>query len=167
MEIIIQTSERPDSPSTWMGCDLGWVSPVPSCPYSLLPHAIKSPLSRRAKLWKAPTAISLTLARPCTRTGVDICFLQKILRNHKIFQRLKILLFYREFNSIYLWCLFSGKKIIKKQFGGRERGWFLSHATFFLLFPWDDQNIPTLPIFGKGIKSKNIAKIKIDPCFIC
>lgn len=75
-EFMKQTKVRPDNPWTGIGCDLGWVSPVPSCPYSLLPHAHSIPFSRRAKLWNAPTAISLTFSRPCTRTGVDICFLR-------------------------------------------------------------------------------------------
>lgn len=76
-EFMKQTKVTPDNPWTGIGCVLGWVSPVPSCPYSLLPHAHSIPSSRRAKLWNAPTAISLTFSRPCTRTGVDICFLNK------------------------------------------------------------------------------------------
>lgn len=44
------TKVRPESPWTGIGCDLGWVSPVPSCPYSLLPHAHNAPSSWRAKL---------------------------------------------------------------------------------------------------------------------
>lgn len=71
----IQTKVRSESPWTRIGCDLGWVSPVPSCPYSLLPHAHKVPSSWRAKLWNAPTAMSLTFSRPWTRTGTEICFL--------------------------------------------------------------------------------------------
>lgn len=71
-----QTKVSPESPLTRIGCDLGWVSPVPSCPYSLLPHAHKVPSSWRARLWNAPTAMSLTLSRPCTRTGTEICFLK-------------------------------------------------------------------------------------------
>lgn len=78
MVMAILTKVRSDKPWTGIGCDLGCVSPVPSCPYSLLPHAHKLPSSSRAKLWKAPTAISFTLSRPCTLTGVEICF----LKNH-------------------------------------------------------------------------------------
>jgi hypothetical protein len=73
------TNERSHSPSTRIGCDLGWVSPIPSWPYSLLPHAHKIPSSDSAKLWNAPTAIVLTCSSPCTRTGVDIFLLKKRL----------------------------------------------------------------------------------------
>lgn len=82
-EFITQTKVRPDNPWTGIGCDVGWVSPVPSCPYSLFPHAHSIPSSRRAKLWNAPTAISRTFSRPSTRTGVDICFLRKTNIMHK------------------------------------------------------------------------------------
>lgn len=85
-DMKIQTKVRPESPCTGIGCDLGCVSPVPNCPYSLLPHAIRIPSLRRAKLWKAPTVINLTLSRPCTRTGVEICFLKSYRR--KITKRL-------------------------------------------------------------------------------
>lgn len=75
LENEIQTTVSPARPCTGIGCDLGCVSPVPSCPYSLLPHAHKVPSSWRAKLWNAPTAISLIFSRPCTRTGTEICLL--------------------------------------------------------------------------------------------
>lgn len=74
-KFVLRTKVRLDKPQTGTGCDLGWVSPVPSWPYSLFPHAHKVPSSWRAKLWNAPTAINLTRSRPCTRTGVEICVL--------------------------------------------------------------------------------------------
>ena len=45
LENEIQTTVSPESPCTGTGCDLGCVSPVPSCPYSLLPQAHRVPSS--------------------------------------------------------------------------------------------------------------------------
>src|SRR5204863_5738734 len=47
------------------------VLPVPSCPLSLLPHAITVPLLSSARLWLAPAAIALTPDNPLTCTGTE------------------------------------------------------------------------------------------------
>src|ERR1019366_287323 len=43
--------------------------PIPSCPLSLLPHAIAVPFASSARLWAPPAATAVTLERPSTSIG--------------------------------------------------------------------------------------------------